>query len=234
VVVGEKLRNLEGKAHVSELDVTSMVSINTFKLKVGDAPVDVLLNIAGEVCPGRQTTAHLTILPGVMAPKEQDGLTTTTHSVLEKTFAVNTYGPLLLTQALLPNILKASSPKIGNMVSSTTMEPLSNFLMRMQSSRVGSIADNSSGGSYAYRASKAALNSIGKSMAVDLKEKGVTVIMMHPGYVKTALDTSGYTHSLPEAVEPEEAASKLWKVLKSKNIEDTGTFWHREGQELPW
>jgi NAD(P)-dependent dehydrogenase (short-subunit alcohol dehydrogenase family) len=114
------------------------------------------------------------------------------------------------------------------------MEQLSNFLMRLQSSRVGSIADNSSGGSYAYRASKAALNSIGKSMAMDLKEKGVTVIMMHPGYVKTALDTSGRTHSLPEAVEPEEAASKLWKVLKSKKIDDTGTFWHREGQELPW
>lgn len=68
---------------------------------------------------------------------------------------------------------------------------------------------------------------------MDLKEKGVTVIIMHPGYVKTALDTSGYTRSLPEAVEPEEAASKLWKVLKSKNIEHTGTFWHREGQELP-
>lgn len=179
-------------------------------------------------------SSPLTISPGVMAPKEQDSLTTTHPSVLEKTFAVNAYGPLLLTQALLPNILKASSPKIGNMVSSATMEQLSNFLMPMQSSRVGSIADNSSGGSYAYRASKAALNSIGKSMAMDLKEKGVTVIMMHPGYVKTALDTSGHTHSLPEAVEPEEAASKLWKVLKSKKIEDTGTFWHREGQELPW
>jgi hypothetical protein len=48
------------------------------------------------------------------------------------------------------------------------------------------------------------------------------------------LDTSGYTHSLPEAVEPEEAASKLWKDLMSKDIKDTGTFWHREGQELPW
>jgi NAD(P)-dependent dehydrogenase (short-subunit alcohol dehydrogenase family) len=71
-------------------------------------------------------------------------------------------------------------------------------------------------------------------MAMDLKEKGVTVIMMHPGYVKTALDTSGYTHSLLEAVEPEEAASKLWNVLNSKNIEETGTFWHREGHELPW
>ena len=63
---------------------------------------------------------------------------------------------------------------------------------------------------------------------MDLKDKGVTVIIMHPGYVKTGLDTSGYTHSLSEGVEPEEAASKLWKVLMSKNIEDTGTFWHRD------
>ena len=61
------------------------------------------------------------------------------------------------------------------------------------SSRVGSIAGNSSGGSYAYRASKAALNSVGKSMAVDLKDKGIVVVLMHPGYVKTGLDTSGET-----------------------------------------
>ncbi len=52
-----------------------------------------------------------------MAPKEQDSLEATNHSVLEKTFAVNTYGPLLLTQALLPNLLKSSSPRVGNMVS---------------------------------------------------------------------------------------------------------------------
>ena len=60
-------------------------------------------------------------------------------------------------------------------------------------SRVGSIADNSSGGSYAYRASKAALNSIGESMAMDLKDRGVVVVLMHRGYVKTGLDTSGKT-----------------------------------------
>ena len=71
-------------------------------------------------------------------------------------------------------------------------------------------------------------------MAMDLKSKGVVVVMMHPGYVKTNLDTSGKTHSMPEAVDPDEAAGKLWKVFLSKNIEDTGTFWHREGMELPW
>lgn len=102
------------------------------------------------------------------------------------------------------------------------------------SSRVGSIADNDSGGSYAYRASKAALNSIGKSMAADLKGKGVVVVLMHPGYVKTGLDSSGKTHRMDEAVEPEEAAEKLWRVCMGKGIEETGKFWHREGMELEW
>jgi NAD(P)-dependent dehydrogenase (short-subunit alcohol dehydrogenase family) len=145
VVVGEKLRSLKEKAHVSELDVTSMTSTNTFRFKVGDAPVDILLNIAGRFVR-QDGLQSIDSLARCDAPKQQDSLTTTSYSVLEKTFAVNTYEPLLLTRTLLPNILKASSPKIGNMVSSATMEQLSNFLTCMQSSRVGSIVDNSSGG----------------------------------------------------------------------------------------
>jgi NAD(P)-dependent dehydrogenase (short-subunit alcohol dehydrogenase family) len=102
------------------------------------------------------------------------------------------------------------------------------------SSRVGSIADNSTGDSYAYRASKAALNSIGKSMAMDLREKGVLIVLMHRGYVKTGLDTSGRTHQMKEAVELEEAAGKLWKLPQSKGLEETGRFLHREVYELEW
>jgi len=160
--------------------------------------IDLLLNIAG-----------------IMASHDEDSLSQVNLNVLSRTFAVNTFGPLLLTQSLLPSILRSSTPRIGFM-----------------SSRVGSIADNSSGGMYAYRSSKAALNSVCKSLAVDLRERNVVVVIMHPGYVKTGLDKS--THQMPEAVEPEEAASKLWRVLMSKRIEESGRFWHREGQELPW
>ena len=102
------------------------------------------------------------------------------------------------------------------------------------SSRVGSIADNTSGGGYSYRASKAALNSIGKSMAMDLRGEGVVVLLLHPGFVISGLDKSGETEKNPEAVLPEEAAAKLWEIVKSKGIDATGTFWHREGYELPW
>ncbi|KAL2356868.1 short-chain alcohol dehydrogenase-like protein [Cryomyces antarcticus] len=181
-----------------QLDVRSTDSIEAFSSSFGHKPLDLLLNIAG-----------------VMASHAEDTLETVSLAVLAKTFETNTFGPLLLTQALLPNLLASSHPRIG-----------------MMSSRVGSIADNSTGGMYAYRASKAALNSVCKSMAMDLKSKGVVVAILHPGIVNTNIDPS--THTLPEAVEPEEAASKLWAVLMSKDLEDTGKFWHREGQELPW
>lgn len=180
------------------LDVRSPESINGLAAQLAGKPVDVLLNVAG-----------------VMAPKEEDALGTVTKDALTKTFEVNTFGPMLLTQALLESLLAAPSPRVG-----------------IVSSRVGSINDNSSGGSYAYRASKAAVNSIGKSLAVDLHEKGVVVSLLHPGIVKSNLNPNADEN--PEAVEPEEAATKLWMVFMSHGIEETGRFWHREGMELPW
>ena len=59
-------------------------------------------------------------------------------------------------------------------------------------------------------------------------------MLMHPGYVKTGLVPSERMEQVKEAVEPEEAAEKLWKVLMEKGMGDSGGFWHREGMELPW
>lgn len=73
---------------------------------------------------------------------------------------------------------------------------------------------------------------IGKSMAVDLKENGVVVAMVHPGMVATP--GSGAKVGQPQVVEPEEAAEKCWNLLVKMRIEDTGKFWHREGYEIPW
>jgi NAD(P)-dependent dehydrogenase (short-subunit alcohol dehydrogenase family) len=167
------------------------------------------------LCLKRQTCDHYFQI-GVAAANEDDSLETSNLQVFQRTFAVNTFGVFLFTQALLPNVLVSSSPKIG-----------------IVSSRVGSVADNSTGGHYAYRSSKAAVNSIGKSLAVELKDKGVTVMLLHPGIVQSNL--LPMAKMPPEAVMPEEAARKLWEnIVSKKTIEDTGKFWHREGFELPW
>jgi hypothetical protein len=126
MVVGEKLRSLKEKAHVSELDVTSVMSVNTFGLKVGDAPVDILLNIAGRsVRQDRpQSIDSLTRCDGAERARQFDN---------DKPFrpGEDVRRQYLRTAAAdsgtTPNILKASSPKIGNMVSSATMEQLSKF-----------------------------------------------------------------------------------------------------------
>lgn len=193
---GTALQSLQCRLHV--LDVRSPESIQAFAAQLAGKPIDVLLNVAG-----------------VMVPHDQDTLETVNPTTLNKIFETNAFGPLLLTQALLPNLIAMPGSVVG-----------------IVSSRVGSMGDNSSGGIYAYRASKAAVNAFGKSMAMDLKEKGVVVALLHPGFVNTNLSTG--SERSPETVEPEEAASKLWKVLMSKQIEDTGKFWHREGFELPW
>lgn len=122
---------------------------------------------------------------------------------------------MLVSQAFLPNLLKASAPKLG-----------------ILTSRVGSVGDNTSGGMYAYRSSKAAANQIARTLAMDLKDKGVIVTVLHPGFVRTGLLPG---NDGPEFVNPDEAAGKLWRnVVSKKGIEETGRFWHREGYELPW
>ena len=216
------LSSIGAKTH--ELDVTSTDSIHTFKQSIGDEPIDLLLNIAGPplstyarlASQGHTKNFFLLTCLGVATPPEHDNLETTTLSTFEKTFAVNTYGPMFVTQALLPNILGSHDKKIG-----------------ILTSRVGSVGDNSTGGSYAYRSSKAAANSVGKSMAMNLKDQGVTVMLLHPGIVLTNILPDISRNK--EAVQPEEAAMKLWKnVVSQKGVADTGKFWHREGQELLW
>lgn len=122
---------------------------------------------------------------------------------------INAYAPLRVTEALLPNM------ETGGKVALIT-------------SRMGSIADNDSGGRYGYRASKAALNAFGKSLAVDLKPKGIAVALLHPGYVKTRMVNFG------GMITPEDAARGLAARIDGLTLENTGSFWHSSGDLLPW
>jgi NAD(P)-dependent dehydrogenase (short-subunit alcohol dehydrogenase family) len=95
-------------------------------------------------------------------------------------------------------------------------------------SRMGSIGDNGSGGFYGYRMSKAALNAAGVSLARDLAKRNVAVAILHPGYVKT--DMTGNSGG----VEPRDAAAQLLARIDDLNLQNTGTFWHANGEVLPW
>lgn len=94
---------------------------------------------------------------------------------------------------------------------------------------MGSIDDNSSGGAYGYRISKAALNMAGKSLAVDLRGRGVAVAILHPGMVKTDM-VGGHGGE----VEPADAARNLLARVDAMTLETSGGSWHANGQRLPW
>jgi NAD(P)-dependent dehydrogenase (short-subunit alcohol dehydrogenase family) len=124
-------------------------------------------------------------------------------------FEVNSLGPLLTTQALMNHLQQGS--KIG-----------------IITSRMGSIADNDSGGSYAYRMSKAAVNAAGKSLSIDLKPKGIAVAILHPGWVRTDMTGHG------GLIDADESAAGLLDRMAELNLDNTGTFWHMNGEVLPW
>ncbi len=124
-------------------------------------------------------------------------------------FEVNTLGPLRVTAALLKNL--AQDAKIA-----------------IVSSRIGSMTDNSSGGRYGYRISKAAVNMVGVNLANDLRERGVAVIILHPGYVRTGLT------GMNGDIDPDQAAAGLIARIDDLTLQNSGSFWHANGERLPW
>ena len=124
-------------------------------------------------------------------------------------FEVNALGPLRLTAALLPLMGRG-----GKVVIVT--------------SRMGSIGDNTSGGRYGYRMSKAAVNMAGVSLAQDLEPRGIAVAILHPGFVRTEM-TGG--QGLIDA--PESAAGLIART-DELTLESSGGFWHEDGERLPW
>ena len=122
---------------------------------------------------------------------------------------VNAFAPLRVCETLLPNMQAGS--KIANITS-----------------RMGSISDNDSGGRYGYRASKAAFNAFGRSLAIDLKEHGIAVAQLHPGFVKTRMVNFG------GLLTTEQSVAGLVARIKDLNLENSGSFWHCNGEELPW
>jgi len=177
-----------------------------------EADVDVTDDAALAALARRLQDVRLDVLvlnAGILGKEDFGAIDAVGFERMRRQFEVNALGPLRVAQALLDNL--ASGSKVAIMTS-----------------RMGSMGDTDSGGYYGYRASKAAVNAIGKSLAVDLKPQGVAVFLMHPGYVAT--DMVGGSGDIAPGV----AAERLVGVLDKLSLRDTGSFHHSNGSELPW
>lgn len=175
------------------LDVTCDQSIAAFVAELAGRPIDLLINNAGVYGAGGSGLGYLS------------------RQAWRDVLEVNTLSPLMLVQALLPNLAAGNLKTVG-----------------MLSSKVGSIEDNSSGGSYYYRSSKTALNQVVKSLSIDLMPQGIKVVALHPGWVLTEM---GGPNAL---ISVEISAAGLCKVLKEINEDKSGRFYSYDGVEIPW
>ncbi len=155
---------------------------------------------------GKQSLDLLLVVAGILKSVELESFDA---DVVREQFEVNALGALTATLKLLPCLKDGG--KIG-----------------LLSSRMGSIADNTSGGSYGYRMSKAALNAAGRSLAVDLRPRGIKVGIVHPGWVRTDM-TQGQG-----LIDAASSAQGIIERMDELDMDGSGNFVHQSGELLPW
>ncbi len=128
-----------------------------------------------------------------------------------ESFRINSIAPLKMVEAFTKNIARSQLKKIANITS-----------------KMGSVDDNTSGGHYLYRSSKAALNIVTKSLAIDLAPQGILVSLIHPGWVRTDMGGSNALISVEQSV------AGMRKVIGKLTPANSGRFYAYDGQEVPW
>ena len=136
-------------------------------------------------------------------------INTVEYEKMLETFKVNTIGPLLIAKEFEPLLSRGS-------------------IVINISSLMGSISDNKSGGGYSYRISKAALNMVSKNLSIDWADKGIIILNMHPGWVRT--DMGGTNAPLSKKI----SVGGMIDVIKKVKELDSGKFINYDGVELPW
>lgn len=183
------------------LEVTDAASVGALALALRETAIDVLLNVAG-VMHRRAAAADGTSRAAFGALDYEDW---------ERVLAVNVLGQARVAEALVDHVAASEQKKIVTL-----------------SSELGSVGANKTGGLYAYRSSKAAVNAVMKSMAIDLAPRAIIAVPMHPGWVRT--DMGG-----PKApLSAEESAAGMRRVIAGLTPADSGRFLQWDGKELPW
>ncbi len=148
---------------------------------------------------------------GIYPDSDGGGFGHTDYEEWMQTLRVNTMAPLKMAEAFAAQIRRGKHKTIVSITS-----------------KMGSIADNSGGGNYLYRTSKAALNMVAKSLSIDLKPLGITAVVFHPGWVQT--DMGG-----PNAmISPQQSVSGMRQVIGHLKLADSGKFFAYDGQEILW
>jgi NAD(P)-dependent dehydrogenase (short-subunit alcohol dehydrogenase family) len=148
---------------------------------------------------------------GIYPDNQHNGFGSMDYPRWLDSFVVNTQAPVKMAESFLPQILRSERKLIA---------PVSSLM--------GSMADNTSGGSIMYRTSKAALNAAMKSLALDLQSQGIGVLILHPGWVKT--DMGGA--NAPTL--PTESISGMIQVIEDFTLADSGNFVDFRGKTAPW
>ena len=147
---------------------------------------------------------------GIYGPKDVTR-DTVVYDAWGQVFRTNAMSPLAVSAAFAANVAQGGQKKIITL-----------------SSIMGSIAENDSSGDFIYRSSKAAVNAVMKSLAGDLKSEGITVVVLHPGWVRT--DMGG-----PDAsIEAPESVTGMRAVIAGLKESDSGRFLNYDGTEIPW
>ena len=148
---------------------------------------------------------------GIYPDSDKSGFGHTDDAEWLQAFRINTMAPLKMAETFATQISRSKQKTIVTITS-----------------KMGSIADNSSGGSYLYRSSKAAVNMVVKSLAIDLKQSGIILVVCHPGWVKTDMGGSNALISATESV------SGIRQVISRLTMDDSGKFFGYDGEVIPW
>lgn len=184
--------------HSADTDLPETVS--ALQSDLNGQPLDVLLIVAGYYGKNIMTE------PGGMQE-----FRTSDFEDWEKIFRVNVIGPMRMAEALVENVAGSDQKKLV-----------------VLSSAIGSIGKNSIGQMYPYRASKAAVNAIVKSLSIDLRPRGITTIPLHPGWVRTEMGG-------PQAdLDTNTSVTGMKSVIDGLTLADNGRFLDYAGEELPW
>jgi len=182
------------------LDTADYASIDALAARLTGVPIDLLVNNAGSYGP-----------QGFPDGQTYQAFGTIDYAVWADVLRVNLFGPMKMAEAFADHLAVSERKLIVNM-----------------SSDLGSVANNSFGGSHAYRTSKAALNMLTKGLSIDLAPRGITVVSMAPGWTRTKLGGAMAPLSVEESVTGQIA------VFERLSIADSGRFLNHEAAEVSW